>query len=128
MKIYVWWSIFCGATIFFLFRTLFLMPVMFFDKKVDKKRQKLENSEAVLLKDQNQNEQSETTVNQPEKPPVSNRKILEYVATTKFMAFVPWFLIMDLREKFFLQSVNPWLNWQGNNDQDFTSKYTDLFS
>ena len=44
------------------------------------------------------------------------------------MAFVPWFLIMDLREKFFLQSVNPWLNWQGDNDQDFTSKYTDLFS
>jgi len=135
-KIYVWWSVFCAATVFFFFRTMLLMPVSFFDKKSEKKalQKAKKESEVILLKDvsdQNQNEISENSDSKDEpvvKPSVSNRKILQYVMTAKFIAFVPWFLIMDLREKFFLQSVNPWLNWQGDNDAKFTSQYTDLFS
>lgn len=130
MRIHVWWMVFMGATIFFFFRTFLLMPVMFFDKKSEQKQREREQSEAILLKqsadENNNNEISEPSNN--EKPPVSNRQILNYVTTWKFCAFIPWFLVMDLREKFFLQSVNPWLNWQGNNDKEFTSKYTDLFS
>ena len=60
---------------------------------------------------------------------VSNADILKWTFLTwKFWMFIPWWFLMDLRAKFFLQSLVPWLDWIGDRDKAFTSKYTDVFS
>lgn len=96
-----WWLLCLASSFIILFRTMFLMPKSTFVKEGETKH--------------------------PEK--MSNSSVMEAtIKSSKFWMFMPWFLIVDLRCKFFLQSLNPWLVWVGDNDDAFTSKHTDLFS
>lgn len=136
--VYYWWHIFAVATGFFALRTFFLMPKQFFTKIESTSNS---HTESVPLKQINPTPEQDSKPSKPQNPQESSTSnnntqvqtitqagLFRLVATWRFAIFIPWFLVMDLRQKFFLQSVNPWLNWLGDDDLAFTSRHTDIFS
>jgi len=96
-----WLACLVASSVIMLIRTVIFMPKTFFvDPSEDKKAKNITNKE--LFK---------TTL-----------------GAWKFWIFVPWWFFMDLRAKFFLQSLVPWLDWIGDRDKEFTSRFLDIFS
>ena len=137
--LYVWWSVFCAATVFFFFRTMLLMPVSFFDKNsLENKsnREKSENSEYLSPEGDKGEIIGLKTADTPpletgsdaSLPAITSFQIIKILSTKKFLPFLAMFILTDLRLHFIWQSKNPWLNWLSDNDQKFVSNCTNMWS